>query len=280
MTGPFGSVSAAALSLWRLIPSIAFAALLWLSLDPSVARAQNLVDTVWRLRPMSLAALPTDYRGMELVGMKLPPAAEYDIPLADPAATITKIQSAIDHVLKFSPVAAAGIAKLAENGKIRIVYDAAFPPKSLSRVIIAAYLVGEFQPQDDKRDFTVVVGRFGANWTAEELAPVLVHELIGHGIQRLKNRFGADRPIDLECEARLWQQLYIADAGMAQDTRDMVRFRKTTNRRVCHDFRRYLHHAQPTLMQQWDSGHFAMSQVLAQFDPYYTFVRAKRKAKP
>ena len=280
MSGPVGSVSSAVPSLRRLIPSLALSILLWLSLVSSAAQAQNLVDTVWRLRPMSLAADQTEYRGMELVGMKLPPAADYDIPLADPAATITKIQAAIDHVLQLSPVAAAGIAKLAENGKIRIVYDAAFPPKSLSRVIIAAYLVGEFQPRDDKRDFTVVVGRFGANWTAEELAPVLVHELIGHGIQRLKNRFGADRPIDLECEARLWQQLYIADAGMAQDTRDMVRFRDITNRRVCHDFRRYLRHAQPNLMRQWDSGHFAMSQVLAQFDPYYAATRAKRKAKP
>jgi len=123
----------------------------------------------------------------------------------------------------------------------------------------------------------VIVSRFGANWPADELAAVLVHELIGHGLQRLKNRFGNDRPIDLECEARLWQQLYISDAGMPQDTQEMVAFRRTTDRRVCHDFRRYVRHIRPDLMQRWDSGHFRMSEIIDLFDDYYVTIRKGRK---
>jgi hypothetical protein len=252
------------------------AGLMALSVLPQTARAQNLVDTIWVLRPMSQAAVRADHRGIDLIGMRLPPGAEYDIPLTDPGAAVDKIKAAIDRVLKVSPIAARGIETLANYGRIRIVYDPVFPEKSLSRVIIAAFLVGEFQPQAGKRDFTVVVSRFGANWPAEELAAVLVHELIGHGIQRLKNRFGNDRPIDLECEARLWQQLYISDAGMPQDTREMVDFRNTTDRRVCHDFRRYVRHAEPEMMRRWDSGKFSMADVLKLFDPYYETIRKGR----
>lgn len=255
----------------------ALAAILFVLITPGVPQAQNLVDTVWRLRPMTLAALREEHRGIDLVGMQLPPKADFDIPLADPAATVAKIKAAIDRVLQASPVAARGIDTLSKAGRIRIIYDAAFPERSLSRVIIAAFLVGEFQPQDGKRDFTVIVSRFGANWPMDELAAVLVHELIGHGLQRLKNRFGHDRPIDLECEARLWQQLYITDAGMPQDTQEMVAFRRTTDRRVCHDFRRYLRHLRPELMQQWDSGHFAMADIIALFDDYYATIRKGRE---
>ena len=240
------------------------------------AMAQNLIDTVWNLRPMSQAAVQETHRDMDIVGMKLPPAADYDIPLAAPQATVAKIKSAIDRVLQVSPVSAAGIEKLKQSGRIRIIYDAAFPERSLSRVVIAAYLVGEFQPQDGKRDFTVIVGRFGANWPMEELAAVLVHELIGHGIQRLLNRFGQDRPIDLECEARLWQQLYYSDAAIPQDTREMVDFRNATNRRVCHDFRRYVAHLQPNVMRQWDTGRVSMAAVLDQLPAYYATIRKGR----
>ena len=253
----------------RIAAAGIFACLFW---SPA-AQAQNLVDTIWNLRPMSQAAHRETHREMDLVGMNLPPASDYDIPLAEPKATVEKIKSAMDRVLRLSPVSAAGIATLKKYGRIRIVYDAAFPERQLSRIVIAAYLVGEFQPQDGRRDFTVVVGRFGANWPVDELAAVLVHELIGHGVQRLKNRFGQDRPIDLECEARLWQQLYFTDAGMAQDTREMVDFRNTTDRRVCHDFRRYLAHSQPNLMRKWDSGTFSMAEVLKQFPPYYQTIR-------
>ncbi|PIW29340.1 MAG: hypothetical protein COW30_05235, partial [Rhodospirillales bacterium CG15_BIG_FIL_POST_REV_8_21_14_020_66_15] len=154
---------------------------------------------------------------------------------------------------------------------------AAFPERSLSRVIVAAFLVGEFQPQDGKRDFTVVVGRFGANWPVEDLAAVLVHELIGHGVQRLMNRFGHDRPIDLECEARLWQQLYYVDAAMPQDTREMVEFRTTTDRRVCHDFRRFVAKARPGMMRAWDTGRPDMAGLLDLFQDYYAAARHTRK---
>ena len=78
---------------------------------------------------------------------------DFDIPLADPAATVAKIKAAVDRVLQASPVAAQGFKTLSGAGQIRIVYDAVFPERSLSRVIVAAFLVGEFRPQDGKPDF-------------------------------------------------------------------------------------------------------------------------------
>lgn len=241
------------------------------------ARAQNLVDTQWHLRPLSQAAAEDGLGPVKITGMPLPPAKDYDIPLAAPLATVAKIKAALVLVAKHSPEAARGIARLAQHGTPRVVYDAMFPKRELSRIVIAAFLVGEWTPQDGKRDFTVIVGRFGANWSVEELAAVLVHELVGHGTQRLEDRFGRDRPIDLECQARLWQQMYYIDAGMPQDTFDMVSFRKTTDRRVCNDFRLYVARVEPATMAAWDHGRPDMPHILAMFHDYYL---RTRKAPP
>ncbi|MEP5719693.1 MAG: hypothetical protein ABJN37_14975, partial [Alphaproteobacteria bacterium] len=61
------------------------------------------------------------------------------------------------------------------------------------------------------------------------------------------------------------------------DTQEMVAFRRTTDRRVCHDFRRYVRHIRPALMQQWDSGRFLMSEIIDLFDDYYVTIRKGRK---
>jgi len=262
----------------KLLRPLLLATVLVLAALP--AAAQNLIDTVWHLRPLSLAVASDSLQGVQISGMPLPPAAEYDIPLADPAATVAKIKEALGRVLATSPVAAAGIARLAQHGTPRLVYDALFPEKQISRVVIAAFLVGEFTPQHGKRDFTVMIGRFGANWPADELAAVLVHELIGHGIQRLENRFGRDRPIDLECEARLWQQMYYIDSKAKLDTHEMVGFRNTTNRRICHDFRRYLAEVDPAGLRAWDGGRPDMSGLLKRFPGYYDIIRKGPASRP
>lgn len=224
-----------------------------------------------------MAVAREEYQGIDIVGMPLPPAADYDIPLADPAATVAKLKAALGRVLTLSKVSAAGIDRLRQHGNVRIVYDAAFPRRSFTRVVIAAYAAGEWTPQLGKKDFTVIVGRFGANWDVPELAAVLVHELIGHGIQRLKNRIGVDRPIDLECEARLWQELYYIDARMPLDTQEMISFREKTNRRVCHDFRRFIAKAEPDMMRNWDRGQPDMPGLLAVFQRYFDLHRKARK---
>ncbi len=251
-----------------------------LSMIAGEARAQNLVDTQWTLRPLELAEARETHRGIELIAMPLPSKADHDIPLAGSRPTVAKLKRSLDRVFQVSQVAARGIARLRKHGNLRIIYDAAFPKRDLSRVVIAAFLVGEWTPQQGKTAFTVIVGRYGANWPADELAAVLVHELIGHGIQRLENRFGQDRLIDLECQARLWQQLYYIKAGMPLDTREMVDFRTTTNRRVCHDFRRYVAKALPRQMHDWDRGRPDMARLLRAFGPYYDLLRKARRGRP
>lgn len=263
----------------RAIPNVLkfslLAAVLALTAPP--AAANNLIDTKWRMRPLSLAVASDHLAGVEISGMPLPPAEDYDIPLADPAATVAKIKSALDRALAASPVAAAGIARLARHGTPRIVYDAEFPEEQISRVVIAAFLIAEYTPQRGRRDFTVMIGRFGANWPADELAAVLVHELVGHGIQRLDNRFGRDRPIDLECEARLWQEMYYIDSRAKLDTQEMVSFRNTTNRRVCNDFRRHLAKTAAAALRAWDGGRPDMRHLLGLFPAYYDAQRAAKR---
>lgn len=261
----------------RLRVGLLFSALLVCSLMPRPVLAQNLIDTEWDLRPVEQAAARDTQGPATIYGMPLPPAGDFDIPLADPAATVAKIKTALAHVFQHSQVAAAGIERLARYGTIKIIYDAAFPKPSLNRVVIAGFMPQEFTPQLGKKDFTVLVGRFGANWEVDELAAALVHELIGHGIQRLENRFGHDRPIDLECEARLWQQMYFTDADMPQDTRYMVDFRNTTDRLVCHDFRRFVAKAKPKMMAAWDRGRPDMPGLLGVFQQYYALLRQPRR---
>jgi hypothetical protein len=57
-----------------------------------------------------------------------------------------------------------------------------------------------------KKDFLIIVSRLGIQWPVRELAAVLVHELVGHGIQHLSDRLKTMRPMDLECEAWMYQE--------------------------------------------------------------------------
>ena len=239
------------------------------------ARAQNLVDTQWNVRPLSLAVAEDSYGPVKISGMPLPPAADYDIPLVDPKTAVATLKQALILIGQHSPDAVRALARLARHGTPRVVYDAMFPEKQISRVVIAAFMVGQWTPQLGRKDFMVMVGRFGAHWSAEDLAAVLVHELVGHGIQRLEDRFGRDRPIDLECEARLWQQLYYIQSGARLDTNELVSFRDTTNRRVCSDFRRYLSHLEPETLLRWDRGRSDMPHILSLFPAYYAALRKR-----
>lgn len=230
--------------------------------------AGNGIDAIWKGKDLSKAVSRKTYKGVEVIALPLPKKNHYGVKLLPPKVALNNVMAALKDFHAKSPFAVGGLERLQKYGKVKLVYDATFPEKSLTGGVIAGYVPFLFQPQDGRRDFVVVIGRFGVKWKTGELAAVLVHELIGHGLQRLDDRIGVARPIDLECEARLWQQRYFEDAGIPQDTRFMVGFRRATDRRFCGDFRRYLAASHPTMITAWDRGRPDIPELLKIFRPY------------
>ena len=71
-----------------------------------------------------------------------------------------------------------------------------------------------------------MVGRYGAKWPARELAAVLAHELVGHGMQQYRGRMEHVRTIDLECEAYLYEEQAYQDLGLDKRSSEMIKFRQ------------------------------------------------------
>ncbi len=214
------------------------------------------------------------YRGIQIIAVALPPAGTYDIDLLAPAPGVVNLKKAIDHIYAESPFSAKRIERLKRNGKVTIVYDAAFPKTQLSSVTIAAFLPDFFQKNGQLKEFLVVVGRFGIKWKSEDLAAVVVHELVGHGLQHLKGRGDDARKIDRECEAQIYEEKAYQDFRSPRTTRPMVRFRRAMQENWCADFRRYMLRRNDGSMAIWGHGKPDIPKLLAVFDDYIVHMKS------
>ncbi len=208
------------------------------------------------------------YRGIQIIAVAPPPVGTFDIDLLPPAPGVTNLKKAIDHIYAKSPFSAKRIERLKRNGKVTIVYDAAFQKTQLSSVTIAAFLPDFFQKDGPLKEFLVVVGRFGIKWKPEDLAAVVVHELVGHGLQHLKGRGNDARKIDRECEAQIYEEKAYQDFGSPRTTRPMVRFRRAMQENWCADFRRYMLRRNDGSMAIWGHGKPNIPKLLVVFDDY------------
>ena len=172
-----------------------------------------------------------------------------------------------------SPFSVGGIEKLKKAGRVTIVYDASFPKRALSTVTAAGFFPYFFKAKGKRKEFLVVVGRFGVKWPTNKLAAVIVHELAGHGIQHLRGRMEADRKIDRECEALIYERAAHQDLGIDGSTRDMVKLRRAMQKNWCSDFRRYMQDRDPALMQLWGHGKPDVPALLKVFEAYIDLLR-------
>lgn len=209
------------------------------------------------------------HRGIQLVGVSLPPKDAYDIDLMPPAAALANIKRAIDRIYEGSPYSAKHIETLKKNGKVTLVYDAAFPKSRLASVVIAAFFPDFFQAEHGaSKEFLVVISRFGVKWPTDKLAAVIVHELVGHGLQHLRGRTAKDRKIDKECEALIYEERAYQDFAVRRDTSDMKQFRRDIRDTWCADFRHHLTRQGQNADKVWNFGKPDIPSLLHHFEAY------------
>jgi hypothetical protein len=113
-----------------------------------------------------------------------------------------------------------------------------------------------------------VIGRYGIKWTPKELAGVIGHELIGHGLQFLHRRHDSMRELERECEARLYQERVNQDVGVNKMSRMSIAVRKTMEDKYCAGFKRFMKQKSPSLMGLWDEINPDVPRLLELFEPY------------
>jgi len=239
-----------------------FAVLAWLVVATGAIAAEKSV------------VLRDEHRGIHLAGVSLPPPGTYDTDLMEPAPALENIKKAIDRIYAGSRFSAERIETLKKNGRVTLVYDAAFPKSKLASVIIAAFFPDFFQAEKGgRKEFLVVISRYGVKWPTDKLAAIIVHELVGHGLQHLRGRTAKDRKIDKECEALIYEEQAYQDFRVRRDTRDMKQFRRDVRTKWCADFRRFLTRDGLNADKVWNYGKPDVPKLLGQFNRYIAHLR-------
>lgn len=225
--------------------------------------------------PSAVAEAPVSFihRGIQITGLPKPPDANFDIDITPAADGAERVRDALDILYEGSSFNARAIERLKAAGNVVIIYDPSFPPRELNKVTIAAFLPDFYKAGSAEQDFVAVVGRFGAKWAPRELAPILAHELTGHGIQHLRGRLEHVREVDLECEAYLYQEKAYQDLAISKSTADMVAFRQTLERHWCADFRTWQKKNRPNNVAGWDKLNPDVPKIL---DDYLVYIDALR----
>ena len=82
--------------------------------------------------------LTLEHRGIQLSAMPLP-NQQSDILVLAPKTCVHNLRMALDRLYTTSPFSVRHLETLKKNGRVTIVYDAAFPKRQLARVTIAAF---------------------------------------------------------------------------------------------------------------------------------------------
>ena len=192
------------------------------------------------------------YRGLTLAAIAVRNGAKLDIRPLTHSDAISRIKHAIDILLDKSPLSARAIATLRGVGEVIVVYDPYFPKSRFAGLTIAAFFPDFYQADGPSKRFVTVVGRYGAKWPARELAAVLAHELVGHGMQHYSGRLEHVRTIDLECEAYLYEEQAYQDLGLDKRSKEMIRFRRALEDHWCKALRAYIRRREPDGMTLWE----------------------------
>lgn len=209
--------------------------------------------------------------GVALLSVPAQPGKRYDVSLMDKDQGLEKLKTAFNLIAVNSPYSQRQIQRLKDAGTVALVYDPNYPPRTLDKIIAASFFPHYFDPSGTnpgKRVFLAVVGRHGIKWPVKELAAVLAHELVGHGIQRLEGRIEGSRQLDTECEAWLYEELAYQDLKMDKKAKEMVQFRQELERIHCSDFKRYMAKTMPENLALWDVLNPDVPRLLSYFKIY------------
>ena len=211
----------------------------------------GLLTNADRLAAAAPPVMESIHRGVVFGAFKAPPGADLDSPPVPMAQAIQHLQDAHDLLFAKSRASAAAIDRLKQAGEVLIIYDPAFPERALTTRTIAAFFPDYLKDRSAAHTSLVVVGRYGIHWPVDELAVVLAHELLGHGIQHLEGRIWSARVLDIECEAFLWTERAYQDLAVDKRQRGVIDMRRTIERHWCADFIRWSATHQPALNALW-----------------------------
>lgn len=233
----------------------------WVVLIPTIAEPRDRVAF--------------EHTGIQIVGYEKPTDTTYDIDIVSPADGAALIRDALDILQEGSTYNSQAIERLKAAGNVFIIYDPAFPRREFNQLTIAAFFPDFFKSGTSAKDFITVVGRYGGKWSARELAPVLAHELTGHGVQHLRGRLEHVRVVDLECEAYLYQEKAYQDLGFNKNDREIVNFRQQLERHWCADFRAWQSKHRPQSVALWDTLNPDVPKIL---DDYLAYIESLRNS--
>jgi tetratricopeptide (TPR) repeat protein len=238
-------------------------------------------------------ALSEVRHGVFLVAVPQLAGVKYDITLVDQRIGLDNIRKALDLLVERSPFSADKINILKKNGNVVIVYDPSFPfevASTLGTKIAGFISVGQYYEElrgrskkyiDDNKEraFLTVVSRYGAKWPPDELASIIAHELVGHGMQHLHGRLDVMRELDVECEASLYEDAVQWDLGINKKSTEMVAFRNNLERYYCSGLKKYMANSNPSLLKLWDVLRLDVPRILAVFEEYMYTLRAQQAVR-
>ena len=215
------------------------------------------------------------YKGLILAAFPPPDDVEPDFATITEKEGVESLKAAVDLIHRTSPFSVKALEKLQANGRVMIVYQPTFRAARNGMFTLAAFYPDFYKRDDSKgcKDFVVLVGRHGVKWPTQELAMILVHELVGHGIQHLNGWLETVREIDLECNANLYAERFYQDVGIDKHSREVVQFRRSLESHWCADFRIYMRGQNPELMGLWDVLNPDVPKLMTTFNAYIAYLQ-------
>jgi len=214
----------------------------------------------------------SEFNGISLIAITPLPTEKFDVPIVDAKKALKTIKKALNLIEINSPFSKSQIKLLKKNGPVIIVYDPRYPGKqsSMSSVKIALFSPYHYSPisnDPNGNTFLVIVSRHGIKWPTKEFAAVIVHELVGHGIQHLNDSWGKMRLIDMECEAWLYEEMAYQNLKMDKFSNEMIDFKKQLEKQ-CDSFLRHLRSHNLTGATLWNNLNPDVPKLLEHFKNY------------
>ncbi|MBF0582676.1 MAG: hypothetical protein HQL80_00430 [Magnetococcales bacterium] len=222
---------------------------------------------------LDLGQLPKRiHQGITVVALPASPNDPADLPRTDSLEAIDKIVKGYDYLLAHSPHAADTIARIKASGPIWILYSPGFPRPNTHHddaTTFATLNPALVVRKDGGKSFPVLLGYHLIQWPTAELAWILGHELVGHGLQHLQDRLAKTRLHDLECEAFLHQERVSQELGLWKNGEVMVKVRRQMEEKWCLPFRHYMIKNDKNSMKLWDVREMNIPELLKIFNKYF-----------
>ncbi|HIN91884.1 MAG TPA: hypothetical protein EYM99_03580 [Alphaproteobacteria bacterium] len=216
----------------------------------------------------------TIFRGIKIVALPPETGAYFDVALTGGTEGIIKLEATLDFIYQRSPYNAERIRFLLNGGNVLAIYDPNFPKERLHKGLFGLFngrlpnIINNGKSGNGRKNYVMIVGRHGINWPVQELAGIIVHELVGHGTQHYRGQLGLLPQLDAECEAWLYHEKANQDFGVNKRSRYMVTFRRNLEFKYCVGFKSFMKDRLRDEYKLWDALNPGVPRLLELFEVY------------